>query len=109
MKKIIFVTMVFGFLLMFLTTANAQDADVNGDGVVNIFDLTLVASHYGERVDTAQMSNIDVNSDGIVDVQDLVIVANVMGQGEGAHNAHRWHPDFWAWRRFAYPRSSTSP
>ena len=83
MKKIIFVTMVFGFLLMFLTTANAQDADVNGDGVVNIFDLTLVASHYGERVDTAQMSNIDVNSDGIVDVQDLVIVANAMGQGEG--------------------------
>jgi peptide/nickel transport system substrate-binding protein len=49
---------------------------------VNIFDLVLVGSHFGERVDAAEMSNIDVNSDGIVDVRDLVIVANIMQQGD---------------------------
>ena len=71
-----------GLSLLILTNANAQNADVNGDGVVNIFDLVLIASHFGERVDAAQMSNIDVNSDGIVDVRDLVIVANVMSRGD---------------------------
>ena len=49
---------------------------------MNVLNLVLVGSHYGERVDAAQMSNIDVNSDGIVDVRDLVIVANVMGRGD---------------------------
>ena len=87
MKKIIFVAIAIGLSLSLLTgnnahAANAQDADVNGDGVVNVLDLVLVGSHYGERVDAAQMSNIDVNSDGIVDVRDLVIVANVMGRGD---------------------------
>ena len=61
---------------------NAQNADVNGDGIVNILDLVLVGSHFGERVDAAQVSNIDVNSDGIVDVRDLLLVANVMRQGD---------------------------
>ena len=82
MKKLILAAMVIGLSLLFLTDSNAQDADVNGDGVVNVLDLVLVGSHYGERVDAAQMSNIDVNSDGIVDVRDLVIVANIMGRGD---------------------------
>ena len=82
MKKIIFAAMVVSLSLLFLANSNSQNADVNGDGVVNILDLTLVGSHYGERVDTAQMLNIDVNSDGIVDVRDLVIVANIMQQGD---------------------------
>ena len=82
MKKVIFVAIALGLSLLFLTEVNAQNADVNDDGVVNIFDLVLVGSHFGERVDAAQMSNIDVNSDGIVDVRDLVIVANIMQQGD---------------------------
>ena len=82
MKKVIFVAITLSLSLLFLTEVNAQNADVNDDGVVNIFDLVLVGSHFGERVDAAQMSNIDVNSDGIVDVRDLVIVANIMQQGD---------------------------
>ena len=84
MKKVVFVAIALSLSLLFLTDSSAQNADVNGDGVVNIFDLVLVGSHFGERVDAAEMSNIDVNSDGIVDVRDLVIVANIMQQGDMA-------------------------
>lgn len=87
MKRITLLAIAVGLSLLLLTgksahAVNDHAADVNGDGVVNILDLTLVASHYGEHVDAAQMSNIDVNSDGIIDVRDLVIVSNIMGRGE---------------------------
>ena len=44
-------------------------ADVNGDGVVNIQDLVIVANAFGEAAP-------DLNGDGVVNIQDLVIVAN---------------------------------
>ena len=48
--------------------------DVNGDGVINILDLTLVASHFGGTNPEA-----DVNGDGIVNILDLVLVAQNFG------------------------------
>ena len=48
-------------------------ADVNGDGVVNIQDLVMVANAFGE-------AEPDLNGDDIVNIQDLVIVANAFGQ-----------------------------
>ena len=45
--------------------------DVNGDGVVNIQDLVLVSSNYGET----GKNKADVNGDGVVDIVDLVKVA----------------------------------
>ena len=44
--------------------------DINGDGIVNILDLTLVAQGFGTGDLTA-----DVNGDGVVNVFDLVFVA----------------------------------
>lgn len=44
--------------------------DVTGDGIVNILDLTFVASRFGESDRKA-----DVNGDGIVNILDLVLVA----------------------------------
>ncbi|RKU15616.1 hypothetical protein C6503_13625 [Candidatus Poribacteria bacterium] len=44
-------------------------ADINADGVVNIFDLVLVANALGE-------AEPDLNGDGVVNILDLVIVAN---------------------------------
>ena len=52
---------------MFLKTE--VTADVNGDGVVNIQDLVIVANALGE-------AEPDLNGDGVVNIQDLVIVAN---------------------------------
>ena len=43
-------------------------SDVNGDGVVNILDLTFVASRFGRN-------SPDLNGDGIVNILDLVLVA----------------------------------
>ena len=44
--------------------------DVTGDGLVNILDLTFVASRFGETD-----SDADVTGDGIVNILDLVIIA----------------------------------
>ena len=44
--------------------------DVTGDGVVNILDLTFVASRFGES-----NANADVTGDGTVNILDLVLIA----------------------------------
>ena len=59
-------------------TADVLDSDVNGDGVVDILDLAMVAANFtqtGENV-------ADVNGDGLVDIRDLVLVAGAIG-GDG--------------------------
>lgn len=48
--------------------------DLTGDGIVNILDLTFVASHFGESD-----SDADVNGDGTVDILDLVLIAQNLG------------------------------
>ena len=47
-----------------------NNTDVNSDGIVNIQDLVLVASSFGQ---TGEIT-ADVNGDGIVNIQDLVLV-----------------------------------
>ena len=49
--------------------------DVNGDGVVNILDLVIVAGEFGVENPT----HTDINADGTVNILDLVIVANSFG------------------------------
>lgn len=49
--------------------------DVNGDGMINILDLALIASHYG----TADIQS-DLTGDGTVNLLDLVTVANSYSQ-----------------------------
>ena len=56
---------------MFLKVETKNPADMNGDGIVNILDLILVAQGIGTSELTA-----DVNGDGVVNVFDLVFVAN---------------------------------
>ena len=54
--------------------------DVNGDNVVNIADLVLVANSIGGTGNTTA----DVNGDGVVNIADLVLVAGKIGTGGSA-------------------------
>ena len=54
--------------------------DINRDGVVNIIDLTFVASNFGK---TGQ-NDADVNGDGIVNIVDLTLVAGAFGNTAAA-------------------------
>ena len=47
-------------------------ADLNGDGVVNILDLVIIANAFGK-------AEHDLNGDSVVNILDLVIVANAIG------------------------------
>ena len=51
---------------------SADIYDVNGDGVVNILDLVMVANGLGE-------TEPDINGDGIVNILDLVVIAGEIG------------------------------
>ena len=56
----------------------AQGPDLNLDGIVNIFDITIAASAYGSRPGDAHwISGADMapqNGDGIIDLYDLVSI-----------------------------------
>ena len=60
--------------------------DVNSDGVVNILDLVVIASEFGNQ---GQNLAADVNRDGIVNILDLILVA---GMFEGAAAAPSAQP-----------------
>ena len=55
-------------------TLSITTSDVNGDGVVNVIDLALVASWFGRP----GQSDADVNGDGVVNIDDLIQVASVI-------------------------------
>ena len=59
-----------------ITEPKRLPADVNADGVVNIIDLTLVASNFGKSGENAA----DVNADGVVNIIDLTLVAAAFGK-----------------------------
>jgi hypothetical protein len=50
--------------------------DVNNDGKVDINDLTIVGSHFGES--TPKLG--DVNEDGMVDIRDMVLIGIHFGE-----------------------------
>ena len=60
------------------------EGDLNADGVVNIQDLVLVASQFGQ----AGQNAADINEDGVVNIQDLVLVAGAFNVTMSAPAAH---------------------
>lgn len=54
-------------------TAAPKSWDVNADGVVNVLDLTFIASRFGEN-------SPDLNGDSIVNILDLVLAAQHIGE-----------------------------
>ncbi len=55
-------------------------ADVNGDGVVDIYDLVVVAANFGQDAP----NDADVNGDGIVNIADLIKVAGAIENAAAA-------------------------
>jgi micrococcal nuclease len=55
--------------------------DVNGDRVVDLFDLVRVGSRYGSQQSPGSMPRLpeDTNADGVVDIADLVCVSANLG------------------------------
>jgi parallel beta-helix repeat protein len=65
--------------LVYLIDMEYQFSPIQGDidstGVVDIFDITAVASYYDiEESDPEYISNYDLNCDGIIDLYDLVLI-----------------------------------
>ena len=61
-----------------------RPADVNGDGVVNIFDLVSAVSRFGKQ---GQNLAADVNGDGVVNMFDLVVIAGMFDGAAAAPSA----------------------
>ena len=58
-----------------------MQGDVNGDGVVDVWDISIVSIAYGTFEGQAGYNPVaDLNTDGIVDIQDLSIVAINLGE-----------------------------
>ena len=57
-----------------------QPWDVNVDGVVNIFDLSIVVRSIGQPIPTDLDIYPDVNSDGVIDINDSVLVSAHFGE-----------------------------
>ena len=62
-----------GTIQLWSLTAAPKSPDVNADGVVNVLDLTFVASRLGQKTP-------DLNGDGIVNILDLTLVAQHIGE-----------------------------
>ncbi len=58
--------------------------DANGDGKVDINDLTIVLAHYGQSLAPGSWAEGDFIGDGTVDINDLTIVLAHYGQTAGS-------------------------
>ena len=72
-------------LLWEISVPKQLKEDINGDGVVNIQDLILVAAQFGQIGE----NKADVNGDGFVNIQDLVVVAAAFSNAFAASTIRR--------------------
>jgi hypothetical protein len=80
-------SLLFMSLLIFVfeyhaSTSNAAiPGDINGDGVVNVLDLRILADAFGSKPgDPRWNSKADLNGDGKIDLSDLAILATHYGR-----------------------------
>jgi len=64
------------FLAEFSTAADMKSPDINGDRVVNMSDVILLATIFGSiSGDGKYKAQYDINSDGAINMSDVIIVA----------------------------------
>ena len=73
-----------GALHAFLLTPNLLPGDANGDGRVNVNDLTIVLTNFGRTGMTWSQGAMDGDAAGTMDVNDLTIVLTNFGDTAGA-------------------------
>jgi len=57
-------------------------ADINSDIVVDIFDITIVATVFGSTIGSGNFNGIaDLNGDYVIDIFDIVQIASSFGWG----------------------------
>ena len=91
MRQFICLLLTASLMLTGMTSGHTQDvdfdplsaSDVNADGIVNILDLTLIATYFGETPIGNQPSAPDINKDGTVNILDLTLVASHFGKRSG--------------------------
>jgi len=65
----------------FWLVKTCSGGDVNGDGTINVLDLTIVSFAYGNFEGEPNYNpDADLNSDGVVDMRDMAIVARNLGK-----------------------------
>ena len=69
---------VASYFIFFSHAASSLSADFNSDGVVNVTDLSILATNWGRT--TATHAQGDANSDGTISIYDLSILASQWGQ-----------------------------
>ena len=67
-----------------VVVSSDEALDVNGDGIVDLQDLTIVATHF----DKIGENQADVNEDGVVDIKDLLLVAGGINAVAAAPSAY---------------------
>ena len=75
---IIIFAAVGSYLFIFSHAATTLTADFNSDSVVNVTDLSILATNWGRT--TATHAQGDANSDGTINIYDLSILASQWGQ-----------------------------
>ncbi len=75
-------TIVAGFFFAAsVTAATISTPDVNADGVVNIYDLSLVSSCFGgDPLALPQCAPADLDEDGEISMDDINLVVSSFGQ-----------------------------
>ena len=64
------------FFTEFSTAADMKSPDVNGDRVVNMSDVILLATVFGSvSGDGKYKAQYDINSDGAINMSDVIILA----------------------------------
>ena len=74
-------TVFAGFIVALLTAPTLASPDLNADGIVNIYDLSLAASCFGSDPSVLpQCAIADLTEDGAVTMDDIDLVVSAFGQ-----------------------------
>ena len=73
MKKTLLIVALMGIVTLSAVAATYPAWDINQDGVVNIFDIVVIAGAFGTSPGDANWNPAcDVRKDGVIDIYDLV-------------------------------------